>query len=122
MALGKPAIATAYSGTLDFMTADVSCLVPARMVQIDRDYGLYLRGYVWAEPDIEQAARYMRELGRDRVRAREVGARGAEHVKRVLSIDRSSALMKHRLEQVREGTLTVTGVAPPVDSLHPTYA
>jgi glycosyltransferase involved in cell wall biosynthesis len=103
MALGKPAIATAYSGNLDFMTEDVSRLVPARVVSIDRDYGPYLRGYRWAEPDLDAAARFIRELALAPDHARELGARGAEHVRRVLSRDTAARAMRERLETILAG-------------------
>jgi glycosyltransferase involved in cell wall biosynthesis len=60
MSLGKPVIATAYSGNMDFMTAENSFLVPYRLVPLERDYGPYMRGAVWADPDLDETARLMR--------------------------------------------------------------
>jgi glycosyltransferase involved in cell wall biosynthesis len=62
MLLGKPAIATNYSGNVDFMTDENSYLVDYRIVPLTRDYGPYMRGYVWAEPDVAQAATFMRDV------------------------------------------------------------
>jgi glycosyltransferase involved in cell wall biosynthesis len=103
MAFEKPVIATAYSGNLDFMDEDVARLVPARIVSIDRDYGPYLRGYRWADPDVAVAARFIRELAGAPDRARTLGVRGAAHVRRVLSPDAASSRVVDRLEEVRAG-------------------
>ena len=122
MAMGKPAIATAYSGNLDFMTPEVSRLVPARTVRIDRDYGPYLAGYAWADPDLDAAAQYIRELALAPDHGRALGARGAAHVRKVLSLDRSAGLMKTRLREIRAGALRVSGAAPSPDAPDPAYA
>ncbi len=116
MLMGKPAVATAYAGNLDFMTPDVSCLVDSRPVSIPRNYGPYFRGYVWAEPDVEQAGAYLRQLARDPARARAIGERGRAWVRQVLSPARSARLMRSRLERIQAGELVTDGLAPPVDA------
>jgi glycosyltransferase involved in cell wall biosynthesis len=62
MALGKPVIATAYSGNMDFMTPGNSYLVPYRLVELERDHPPYERGSVWAEPDVGAAAEILRRV------------------------------------------------------------
>jgi glycosyltransferase involved in cell wall biosynthesis len=47
MALGKPVIATQYSGNLDFMTHDNSFLVSYDLVEIQEDVGYYSKGSLW---------------------------------------------------------------------------
>ena len=115
MSLGKPAIATAYSGNMDFMTSETSCLVPYQLVPITRDLGPYLRGNLWADPDIEHAAARMRDLARAPERAKEIGERGRAYVRRALDPERSARLVRGRLEQVRAGELHVSGHAPALD-------
>ncbi len=56
MALGKPVVATGYSGTMDFMTPENSYPVRYQLVELERDYGPYRRGTYWAEPDLDHAA------------------------------------------------------------------
>lgn len=51
MALGKPVVATNYSGNLEFFSSDVGYPVDYRLVEIESRAGPYLPGYVWAEPD-----------------------------------------------------------------------
>jgi len=68
MALGKPVIATGYSGNLEYMNRENSLLVDYQLVDIENNYGpsshpqIYGRGNAWANPDIEHAAHYMRWL------------------------------------------------------------
>lgn len=62
MYLGKPVIAPAYSGNMDFMTPDNSYMVPYRLVKLERDYPPYDRGNVWAEPDSDAAAVMLRSI------------------------------------------------------------
>ena len=49
-------IGTAYSGNMDFMTAENSYLLDYSLVTLTRDYGPYFRGAVWADPDVDHAA------------------------------------------------------------------
>ena len=68
MSLGKPVIATAWSGNMTFMNHTNSCLVgyklvPVRGVSLNWYNAKFLgRGSRWADPDMEQAANWMRKL------------------------------------------------------------
>jgi len=62
MWLGKPVVATGYSGNLDFMTAENSYPVDYRLVPIGPGCDPYPADGVWADPDIAHAARLMREV------------------------------------------------------------
>lgn len=62
MALGKPVIATAYSGNLDFMNAENSYLVPWAKARIPVGCQPYPAGGIWAEPDVESAAELMKRV------------------------------------------------------------
>jgi 2-polyprenyl-3-methyl-5-hydroxy-6-metoxy-1,4-benzoquinol methylase len=60
MALGKPVIATAWSGNTDFMTVSNSFPVPYELVTLKHDAGPYRAGATWAEPSVDEAVRLMR--------------------------------------------------------------
>ncbi len=62
MFFGKPVIATGYSGNLDFMSADNSILIPYEKTPLPRDYMVYRKGCVWAEPSVTAAAEAMRRV------------------------------------------------------------
>jgi glycosyltransferase involved in cell wall biosynthesis len=65
MYLGKPVVATNWSGNADFMRPDNSLPVNYRLVKIERDVGPYLTGQTWADPDVEHAAWLMRRVIED---------------------------------------------------------
>ncbi len=77
MAMGKPVIATGYSGNMDFMSEENSYPVPCRMVSIPEGCDPYPRTSRWAEPDVGAAAGLMRRVfeRRDETRARAEQAR-----------------------------------------------
>jgi hypothetical protein len=70
MALGKPVIATAWSGNMSFMSHTNSCLVGYELIPARSDLQVYSKRYLgkdayWADPSIEQAAAWMQELTRN---------------------------------------------------------
>lgn len=96
MALGKPVIATAWSGNLDFMNADNSCLVDCRLVPVGEGEYLHSPGAMWADPDVDQAARHMRALADDRAHAERIGARAARDIAATLAPEAAAtALIAH---------------------------
>jgi glycosyltransferase involved in cell wall biosynthesis len=62
MSLGKPVIATGYSGNLAFMHSSNSLLVPSHLVPVPPDAQPYPSDARWAEPDVEAASALMRRL------------------------------------------------------------
>lgn len=67
MALGKPVIATGWSGNMTFMDHTNSCLVGYDLIPVQSSLLVYRKEYlgeeaVWANPSIEQAAAWMRRL------------------------------------------------------------
>ncbi len=66
MLLGKPVIATDWSATTDFLNAQNSCPVPYRLVPAHDPQGNYhYPDQYWAEPDSDEAARWLRLLRDD---------------------------------------------------------
>lgn len=84
MSFGKPVIATGYSGNMDFMSAETSLLVGYTLVPVKDPWGPYRSGYVWAEPDLEQAAESMRWVVEHREAAKQIGERARVSVRRML--------------------------------------
>jgi glycosyltransferase involved in cell wall biosynthesis len=84
MYLGKPVIATNYSGNLEFMNAETALLVNYKMTELGEDAGSYERGTRWADPDVDHAASLMRWVYENRGEADAIGARAATHVRTVL--------------------------------------
>lgn len=62
MLLGKPVIATGYSGNMEFTSATTAFLVPFARVAIPPGAYPDADGAVWAEPDVTAAAELMRQV------------------------------------------------------------
>ena len=66
MRMGKNVIGTNYSGNCDFMNAENSCLVPYKMIKVNKGEYLHFEdGMVWAEPDENIAIKFMQQLYND---------------------------------------------------------
>lgn len=101
MLLGKPVIGTAYSGNLDFMNADNSCLVDYKMVPVPPDAYPHWEGQEWAEPDIGHAAHWMRTLHEDAALRAALAARAQAWMRREHSFARVGQTMTERLRVIR---------------------
>jgi glycosyltransferase involved in cell wall biosynthesis len=102
MYMGKPVIATAYGGNTDFMKSTNSLLVKYDLVALDRDYGPYEKGNVWAQPNIEHAAQLMRWVYENRNEAREIGQRASSDIERYMDPVVASREIRMRLEKIHE--------------------
>lgn len=93
MSLGKPVIATAYSGSMDFTTEENAALVDFELIPVDGLHHEYQDaqtggGARWAEPSVDHAAEWMARLAADpqlrerigRQAAADMDARRASHL------------------------------------------
>lgn len=101
MALGKPVIATNWSGNLDFMSSDVACMVDFRRVPVEQGQYPHFEGATWAEPDVASAAAAMRRLAADPSAALRLGARACEHVSGELAPQRTASVIRRRLQELQ---------------------
>ena len=101
MLLGKPTIATAYSGNLDFMTNENSYLVRHAMTRIEEDIPPYPKGCEWAEPSVEHAAEQMRRVFDNRAEAAAIAARGRADAEQTLSVEAAAKRMTTRLMEIQ---------------------
>jgi glycosyltransferase involved in cell wall biosynthesis len=118
MALGKPTIATAYSGNLAFMTPENSFLVPWRPARVPPGCEPYPEGDCWAEPDLGAAASLMRQVYENPVLARDRGRLARTQVTDRLSPARTVAFIRERLStigSVRRSPEPEREPAPPGD-------
>lgn len=100
MLLGKPAIATNYSGNLSFMNAGNSLLVDYQLTEIARSGPIYAKGNVWAEPSLDHAAACMRKVYDDRPAAAAMGARAKAELESSLSLEAAGQRMLARLREI----------------------
>lgn len=82
MGLGRLALGTAWSGNVDFMTAENSLPVGYEMVKLRRDDYPHWRGQSWAEADVAHAHALLRPLLDDPTRGRMLAERGRADVLR----------------------------------------
>lgn len=81
MAMGRPTVATAYSANVEFMTEESSYLIPYQLVPLEDDIAVYRKGNVWAEADIEAAARVLRHVYDNPEEAERKGHAAAEYMR-----------------------------------------
>jgi glycosyltransferase involved in cell wall biosynthesis len=101
MYLGKPVIATGWSGNMDFMTAGNSFPVGFKLEALTRDHGPYKQGQLWAEPEVAHAAALMREVFTHPEAARARGRQAAEDIRRELGLAAVAARIRDRLGVLR---------------------
>lgn len=86
MRLGKPVIATGWSGNLDFMNEQNSALLPYKLIPVeDRDNAFDTRNQQWADPDVDAAAGWLARLADDPDLRQRMGARAAKDIAEYLS-------------------------------------
>ncbi|MEI7024950.1 glycosyltransferase [Paenibacillus sp. y28] len=100
MFLGKPVIGTDWSSTRDFMDQMNSCPVHYNRVQVGQDIGPYEAHQMWANPDIEHAAYYMRRLLQDDGWRKQIAAKGQETIRINYSPEACGRIAVNRLKRI----------------------
>jgi glycosyltransferase involved in cell wall biosynthesis len=101
MWLGKPVIATGYSGNLDYMTADNSMLVDHQLVSIGPGADPYPASGRWADPSPQHAAELLKRLSEDPATAQRLGSRAAKDIRDSHSPRATGDAVSRRLESIR---------------------
>ena len=84
MLLGKPVIATKWSGNLDYMDNDNAVLIGSTLTEAPDRRG-NMRGIAWAEPDISEAVAQLRRLADDAQARRMLGERAKASARMTLT-------------------------------------
>ncbi len=101
MGYGKPTIATAYSGNLDFMNEHNSCLVNYDKIQLEEGDYHNQNHQFWADPDIDHAAYFMKKLFNDKIFYRKLTRQGQYDIHQNLSMSAIGQKITQRLEEIR---------------------
>lgn len=101
MYLGTPVIATNWSANTEFMNEETACMVEARLVPLEKDILPYRKGSRWADPDLGQAAEYMRRLYQDEPYRTALAERAKVHIRQLLSTKRVDELIVGRLAEIK---------------------
>ncbi len=94
----KPVIVTNYSGNTDFTTDENAMLVDYRLIPVGLGHEPYSPEALWADPDIDQAARHMSLIASDAEVRAQLSARGTSFVRANLSSAAVGRAMRERLE------------------------
>lgn len=100
MACGKAVIATGWSGNVDFTRVDNALLVDYRLTELTQDAGPYRRGQHWAEPDLDGAAQYMRDVASSSALRARLRVRGLATVAAELAPEAQAGFMRTRLATI----------------------
>ena len=87
MQLGKPVVATGWSGNMDFMNARNSAPVSYELVPVQDPYdrAFIADGQLWAEANVDDAAQWLRRLAADPQLRRQLGEAARADIARQLS-------------------------------------
>ena len=97
MYLGKPVIATAYSGNMDFTTPENAFLVDYDLVSIRQDTGYYKANYVWADPSEDHLAALLATVMKCPEEAKRRAEYGQRAVRERLSSQAVAEAIKRRM-------------------------
>lgn len=105
---GVPALATGWSGNLDFMADVPDLLIGHQLTPVRDPYGVYrAAGLMWAEPDIADAADRLRRLAEASGLRAELARRGAAAVEGL-----AAAWSRAALAESAVGRLSVRASRP----------
>ena len=97
MALGKPVIATDYSGNLEFMNDINSLLVRHKKINVKKDSYIHSHNQVWAEPDTNHAAQFMKKIKDNKAFREKIAKKACLDMRRYTLKNQQQAILK-RLE------------------------
>ena len=114
MALGRLALATGWSGNVDFMTGENSLLVDHDMVQLEPDEYPHWQGQSWANPKVAHALALARPLLDDPTRGAAMARQGQVDVLRSHGNRAVGLRILARLQAILDGTPRFNPDAAPV--------
>ena len=102
MQLGRPVIATNYSGNTEFCNAETAYLVGYDLIGVREDEYIFVeRGSHWAQPRLDEAATLMRAAFADPAASRAKGEAAATFIKANFSIEAIGQRYAAQLAEVR---------------------
>ncbi|MBB5958775.1 glycosyltransferase involved in cell wall biosynthesis [Saccharothrix tamanrassetensis] len=108
MMRGLAVVSTDYGGTSEFVTPAVGWPVPHTMTEVGEGWPPYQPNARWADPDLDAAARAMREIADDPDEAHRRGLAAREHLLRTRSFDAAAAWLRTRLDAAHRTWLART--------------
>jgi glycosyltransferase involved in cell wall biosynthesis len=101
MYLGKPVIATGYSGNMDFTNNHNACLVDYTLIPVKGNEYPFAAGQKWADPDIDHAVWFMKRLINEPHYAQTIGQHAENYIKTYHSPSAVGAKYRARLAALK---------------------
>ncbi len=99
MSIGKVAIATGWSGNMDYMNLENSLPINYSLVPVSDPEGNYCNdGQLWAEPEVEHAVTLLRQIGNDKALQRRLGTAAVRTIRLTHSHDAVARVISDRLK------------------------
>lgn len=101
MCLGKPVIATGYSGNMDFMTKNNSIPISWEYTSVGPNAEPYQADGQWAEPNINEASHAMRYLYSNQAMAKKLGNQAKKDMEEKFSLETCGHRMVEHLNTLQ---------------------
>jgi glycosyltransferase involved in cell wall biosynthesis len=100
MSLGTSVISTAWSGNMEYMNYKNTALVDYKLIPVNGEYVGSTPGdeFVWADPDIDEAAAHMRRLVNDNAWRESLIKNGKDTADSYFNTTATAKLIRKRLE------------------------
>lgn len=100
MLLGKPVIATAYSGNMDYMDDSNSCLVDYKLISVKAGEYPGYQNQVWADPNVDHATYWMAKIAEDATLAKRLGERAKLRIEELYAPEVVGLSLDHHLKRL----------------------
>lgn len=98
--LGKPVIATGYSGNEDFFNDEFGYPIKYKMIEIEKWIGPYAPGMTWADPDCSDMARLMKHVLNNPTEANAKALSGQKFIRQNYSTEAIALKIKNRIKEL----------------------
>ena len=100
MSLGTATVATNWSANTEFMPEGTACLVNCSQIPVGRDYRYEQEGITWADPDVHEAAAWLRRLKEEPEFREKTAKTGQDHIRKQLNPARCAEQIAARLNEI----------------------
>lgn len=102
MRLGTPVVATNWSSNTEFMDEKSTCPVGYELVPVNGGYQFDNGRMRWAEPDVHQAADYLKRLKEDPAFYQEKAESGKTYITELLNPKNCGKKIEKRMKEIKE--------------------